>query len=325
MRSADTPAFQTFDLVAVSVRSRLSTWAGFVCERFIRLDLSAAEPSACDRIDFADSGEVHVSRVRGSPQRVTRTAALARTDGLDFAFLNLQMAGTCMAEQDGRRSVLTAGSLALFDSARPYTLTFERPFEKWVVHMPRSWLGFGCPSDREVTCRALTAAGPLERLAIDGVRGLGHSSGQLAGAAISEIARAALRMAVTALTLPNPALTRTPGMATHTFSRAQALIEDHACDPTFDGRALADKIGCSLRLLQMAFEQQGQTVAASIWRRRLDAAAAILVNARWDHLNMAQVASACGFGTASHFAGRFRHRFGRSPLAHRRVREGPVR
>jgi AraC family transcriptional regulator, positive regulator of tynA and feaB len=102
------------------------------------------------------------------------------------------------------------------------------------------------------------------------------------------------------------------------FMRVQALIKDHIADPDFGPPEAASEAGISLRYLQKLFTQRGLTCTDFIYSLRLNDAAR-LIDRRY-LLNtkepISAIAYACGFRDYTHFARKFRHRFGYSPGAH---------
>jgi AraC-like DNA-binding protein len=78
---------------------------------------------------------------------------------------------------------------------------------------------------------------------------------------------------------------------------------------------VAAKAGISLRYLQKLFTQRGSTCSEYIYSLRLDHAARLLDRRALLTTNqpLSEVAYACGFNDYSHFARKFRRRFGCPP------------
>jgi AraC family transcriptional activator of tynA and feaB len=114
------------------------------------------------------------------------------------------------------------------------------------------------------------------------------------------------------------------------FMRVRGVIRDGFADPDFGPREAAARAGISLRYLQKLFTQRGSTCNEFIYSFRLDHAARLLQRRATLGSSQAlgEIAYACGFRDYSHFARRFRHRFGHAPGAcsaeDRRAREGTV-
>jgi len=204
----------------------------------------------------------------------------------------------------------------LVDAARPAAFFAGDPDKSWgsvALLLPRqsliSHLGFEPRGG--VYRRGGTAAG---RLLLDLIRSSGTE------AAASTLAHSYMRLAVYdlvgALFAPaDPALSR---HADKLFRRVQAVITDSFADPDFGPCEAAARAGISLRYLQKLFTQHRSTCSEFIYSLRLDHAARLLN--RRTTLNqsrpLSDIAYACGFRDYTHFARKFRQRFGHAPGAH---------
>jgi AraC-like DNA-binding protein len=102
------------------------------------------------------------------------------------------------------------------------------------------------------------------------------------------------------------------------FTRIRRIIKNGFADPNFGRNEVAAETGISLRYLQQLFTQRGSTCSDFIYALRLDHPAR-LVNRRASvgtNQPLSEVAYACGFRDYTHFARKFRHRFGHPPGAH---------
>ena len=104
------------------------------------------------------------------------------------------------------------------------------------------------------------------------------------------------------------------------FTRIRGVIKDRFADPDFGPSEVAAEAGISLRYLQKLFTARNSTCSEFIYSLRLDHAARLLH--RRALLNTSQplseIAYTCGFSDYTHFARKFRRRFGHPPGAHRR-------
>jgi AraC-like DNA-binding protein len=102
------------------------------------------------------------------------------------------------------------------------------------------------------------------------------------------------------------------------FDRVWSVIRQGYADPDLGPLEVATRTGISLRYLQKLFTQRGSTCSEMIYSLRLDHAAR-LVGRRGSLRNaqpLSEIAYACGFRDYTHFARKFRHRFGHPPGAH---------
>jgi AraC-like DNA-binding protein len=119
--------------------------------------------------------------------------------------------------------------------------------------------------------------------------------------------------------------------ANNLFMRVRSVIKDRFADADFGPADAATELGISLRYLQKLFTQRGMTFTEYIYSFRLKHAARLLgrralLRAREP---LSAIAYACGFKDYTHFARKFRQRFGYSPGTHSgapgRARIGAVR
>jgi AraC family transcriptional regulator, positive regulator of tynA and feaB len=89
-------------------------------------------------------------------------------------------------------------------------------------------------------------------------------------------------------------------------------------DPDFGRGEVATKTGKSLRYLQKLFTQRGSTCSEFIYSLRLEHAAQLLHRRALlgTSQSLSEVAYTSGFTDYTHFARKFRHRFGHAPGAH---------
>jgi AraC-like DNA-binding protein len=99
------------------------------------------------------------------------------------------------------------------------------------------------------------------------------------------------------------------------FARIRDVIKDGFADPDFGPREVAAETRISLRYLQKLFTSRGSTCSELIYSLRLDRAARLLHRRASLETSqpLSEIAYACGFRDYTHFARRFRHRFGYPP------------
>jgi AraC-like DNA-binding protein len=102
------------------------------------------------------------------------------------------------------------------------------------------------------------------------------------------------------------------------FMRIRGLIKDRFADPDFGPAEAAAEAGISLRYLQKLFTQCGSTCTEFIYSLRLNQVARLLDRRKLLSTGepISAIAYDCGFRDYTHFARKFRRRFGHSPGAH---------
>jgi AraC-like DNA-binding protein len=250
--------------------------------------------------------------------RVERTYRDVRLDGADHYFAVFLVGGQLTMSHNDQTVRLGVGDVAFVDAARPVTYFADNPGVVWntvSLNLPRqslvSHLGF---EPKGGLCRR--GGVPAGRLLFDLIRELDNSEGSAFSPADSYM-RLAVYDLVGALFAPPDPWTAT-SHADKLFARVRDVIKGGFADPDFGPGEVAAEAGISLRYLQKLFTQRGSTCSELIYSLRLEHAAhllhrrALLGTSR----SLSEVAYVCGFSDYTHFARKFRHRFGHAPGAH---------
>jgi hypothetical protein len=122
---------------------RLAAWRELVNRVFLPLAITPIagqrDPGAFEASVTARTlGGMRVWRVTGSPMSAVRARRHIEASGHDDYLLALHIMGTAHGAQDGREVTLGPGDFALFDSARPYSVSFTGPraFEHVIYQVP---------------------------------------------------------------------------------------------------------------------------------------------------------------------------------------------
>jgi AraC family transcriptional activator of tynA and feaB len=280
------------------------------------------------------SGWVRPINVRGftaldigsNAQRVERTYQDVRRDGADHYFALFLASGQLAMIHNDQAVRLAVGDVALVDAARPVTYSAENG-EQWntvSLSLPRqsliSHLGFE-PRGGLYRRRGT----PAGRLLFDLIRNSDNGEGSALSPADSYMQLAVYDL-VGALFAPTEPSSGSRH-ADKLYARIRHIIKDGCADPDFGPHEVAAKAGISLRYLQKLFTEHGSTCSDFIYSLRLDQAARLLH--RRGSLGVTQplseIAYACGFRDYTHFARKFRQRFGHPPGAHSEVLVETVR
>lgn len=303
---------------------RLAAWRELVSRVFLPLSIT---PIGSPRAGFEGTvtgrslGGIRVWLVRASPMSAVRARRHIRASGPDDYLLALHVTGTAHGAQDGREVTLGPGDLALFDSSRPYSISFTGPgvFEHVIYQVPRASLDArGRLND--ATALRISAA---------------SSAGQLASPYLRTLARLAPSGPGPApgppfidagLDLAAGALRTVAGYADQADPRRRCLtsaLRDHALprlgDPGLSPRAVAGAGYVSVRQLHRLFASDGLTFGRWVREQRLRRCRDDLADQRLGHLTIAEIAGRWGFRSAAHFTRAFRARYGITPADHRRA------
>ena len=255
----------------------------------------------------------NAANISNNVGRCERTQRDVRLDGVDHYYAVFQTAGRSTIIQNDHTTTLTVGDVALIDSARPVTYLNDGR-EQWLsLQLPRqslvSHLGF--ESQVGLCGRAKTGA----------VRLLYQLIRENVGDENSVPASYYMQLAVYDLLGALFASSDRVSISLHNdklFSRVRNIIKERFSDPDFGPCEVALEAGISLRYLQKLFTQRNSTCNESIYSLRLDHAARLLHRRKLLRTGqpISEIAYASGFRDYTHFARRFRQRFGRPPAFH---------
>jgi AraC family transcriptional activator of tynA and feaB len=256
--------------------------------------------------------------------RFERTHGDVRLDSRDHYKAVFQVAGRSTIYQNDRCVQLAVGDVALVDVARPVTCVSEDASVRRIsLNLPRrslvSHLGF---EPQGGTCRRSgTPAGRLlYEVVLDALKGGGSACPP-----VDSFMQLAVYDLLGALFAPSDSAPCSRS-ANKLFTRIRGLIKERFADPDFGPAEAAAEAGISLRYLQKLFTQCGSTCTEFIYSLRLNHAARLLDRRKLLSTGepISAIAYNCGFRDYTHFARKFRLRFGCSPGAHSaRDRAGP--
>jgi AraC family transcriptional regulator, positive regulator of tynA and feaB len=249
--------------------------------------------------------------------RIERTHQDVRRDGLDHYFIVFEVAGQSAMTHNDQVLQLAAGDVALVDATLPLTYLSGDGTAPWncvILGLPRrsliSHLGF--EPQGGTFRRGGTSAG---RLLLDMISDAQPGDESTFSPADSYMQLAAYDL-VGALFAPSDheLFSR---HADKLFKRICNIIKARFTDPDFGPSEVAAEAGISLRYLQKLFTAHNSTCSHFIQSIRLDHAARLLHRRVLLNTNqpISEIAYGSGFVDYSHFARRFRHRFGRAPGA----------
>ena len=302
-----------------SVATSFDHWKHLVAESFVPL---AARTEDVDGF----RGQMHsrvldrmsIVEVSATSHEVHRTPALIARANERYFKLNLQLEGTGLLIQDHREAVLRPGDLAIYDTNRPYTLTFEQQARMMVVMFPCDALSL--PTDYVGQLAAVRMAGTTGLSGIVGqfIRQLSENLEVLNGPSGSRLATNALDLVSTMLHAEmDMSPDRMKPQALLAVS-VREFIDANLSDPLLSPASIAAAHFISTRHLHNVFQESGSTVASWIRTRRLERIRRELRDPLHNGTSVGAVAARWGFLDAAHFSRTFRDAYGVSPSDWRR-------
>lgn len=305
---------------------RAAAWRDAVCDTFVRLECTPERHAPMHgRIEAGTLGNLHVARVQSSPQFVERTRERAAQADEAFVLLSVQLRGRTIVRQGSSEAVLTPGSIAFYDTTRPYTLTLPGDFDQVVLHLPRQTLEAKAGRGLDHMAERLPASNPFAQavmaLAPQLLRIINLSQSALAertAAAAVELISLALESLAESAPKGEESASLPRGPAADALVwRTRDLIGRQLDDTELSPTRLASQGHVSLRRLQEVFKSHGTTPSDCIWEMRLEFARGLLASPQQAQESVSTIAYRAGFSELAHFSRRFRQRYGVSPRDYR--------
>lgn len=301
------------DMIGAS--GRLPYWRDVVCATFVELDCESAVPAGFfGSIENRAMLDLQFSDIRSAAQRVIRNRAkIARSDR-DYFLLSLQTAGRGIVAQDGRVAVLHPGDFALYDTTRPYDLTFAEEFGQIVLRLPRAAVTKRLAEARQLTALRVPGDRGIGKLASAFLRQVHGELGHFETTSMERVHASTVDLLTTALA--EQACSRRvsqqdpKGVLRH---RVEAYIDRELADPNLTCESVAAAQGVSARYLRKLFQDEESSLSELIWRRRLDHAYRRLSDPRCNGISVTTIGFDSGFKDVAHFSRAFRSRFGVTP------------
>ena len=263
--------------------------------------------------------EFQVLDVMCNARRVERDYRDVRLDGADHYFVLLPLRSPVLVTQNEKAERLAMGDVALLDSTRPMKFLYQprlnEPCHYFALKLPRKQLAahLGFEPQGGLARPNGTTAGRLLLELIQNARKEPASE----SSSSDSYMRLLVYDLVGALFAPSDR-SSTSRYTDQVFVRVSDIIRQSFADPDFGPPEAAAMAGISLRYLQKLFTQRDSTCSDFIYSLRLDHAAQLLrrrKSLRSDQ-PLSEIAYASGFHDYTHFARKFRHRFGHPPGAH---------
>lgn len=306
---------ETTDIDVVPRTLGLTDWRSAINNSFVPLQIDElGDGPFRGHLEQTVIQDITVFEVTATPHVVQRTPELIdRTPGR-FYKLSLQLVGPAVLEQDGRSVELRPGDLAIYDTHRPYTLSFPEKNRAMVIMFPQELVDLPRDQISRVTATRFPSDEGLGRVINPFFVELGRNIEQIAGPHGTRLVHSALDLLVTML---SQELRRDGNSGLSLAREVREYILEHLGDPQLNPAAIAAAHYISTRHLYTIFSEEGQTVSAWIRTRRLEQIRRDLADPLLADRPVSAIAARWGLLDAAHFSRLFRADFGESPSAYR--------
>ncbi|THG29299.1 helix-turn-helix transcriptional regulator [Naasia lichenicola] len=224
----------------------------------------------------------------------------------DGIFLNFSRSSWEL-EHLGRQWTVPAGTPWLLDNSESYRLTFDptRRMSLYTIRFPRASLGDPGSGDvRRINDRITTT---------EAGRHFTAQAGLLAAMVDLHQLDTASAMAGALVGLVNAVAGAGDEHPVDRLGVFKLAARSQLTNPAYTIASLARDFSCSIRTIQTAFGERGETFSDWFAVERLELARERLASAAWSSRSIAQIATSVGFADVSTFHRHFRSRFGTTP------------
>ncbi len=146
------PGSPCFDTDAVAPKDRFSYWNETLCAFLSPVDsvqIAKDRPFSA-RLQRTSASPLEVSDIRFSAMQNDRTRALLRSRPNENFFVALMVAGHGRLSQDQRCAGPGPGDVVIYDSARPFTWTFDDDSRMLIAQLPRRLMTSRVPAPDQI-------------------------------------------------------------------------------------------------------------------------------------------------------------------------------
>ncbi|TLP98189.1 helix-turn-helix domain-containing protein [Nesterenkonia salmonea] len=307
-----------FTSTSLDAAEQFDAWQNAVNSAFVPLEAAHQNTGGFDGyLRGQPLGLLSITEVGGDPVHVRRSRRSISAGNPGVYKFALQRSGECLVRQDQQQALLLPGDLVIYDTTKPYDLSFKGPYGMFVVQIPHESMGL---SDGQ--------AASLVAQRIPGSTGLGALTSSLLTSLSQQLEREEMapdpRAAAAVLQLVQATLLARlrpePQVPTRdvVYLEAVSYIDKRLKDPHLSVSAVAQALHVSTRYLQAVFADEGTTVSEWIRKRRLEHCRQELSNTHNQSRSVSSIAAQWGYRDASSFTRSFRSTFGETPTDYRR-------
>jgi AraC-like DNA-binding protein len=313
----DAPRHMAWNTAGLQPREQFPFYREGVCKAF--MTLTPERPPAAGfqaRIEHVRFGDAAVNHVNFPAHVVTRSPAdIAASDKSCF-YLNLKLAGRCRILQAGRAVDIAAGQVGIFDSDRPFELLHDggsqlRVASFWV---PAAALRERLPVPFQINATRLSDDPQLGHLIVETARTLGRGARHMPEPHAIRLFGILLELVAVSLSSRGQSrAAESESVADATNLAVTSAIRRRLQEPGLAVADIAADVGISERYVHKLLARAGHSFTDYVIEARLDGAARDLKDPALAATAIGTIAFDWGFSDLSHFARRFKQRFGCRP------------
>jgi AraC-like DNA-binding protein len=302
-------AVRTFDTDDFAKSDRLAAWSDFTSSSLFGAEYSVYTSDGLRAHQrYLALGEVGLFSFATNAHAVERTASLVDLQPKQAVMISLVLEGQAMYYSADQMCIAGPGDLLIYPADRPYLMAFHQSTSQLLLDFPMAYF------DVKGLSLGVSSCLKIDRLAQATAR-TGSSELSMLRALIAS-GQGDVRMAtewVSAWIARLDARVWRHAPSGH-VSAATKYVDRHFGDPTLDIATVAAAVGVSPRHLSREFQALGRTPMQYLVQTRIESARRLITDT---DSSMTEIASACGFGSPSHFSRAFHGAVGLAPRAYR--------
>jgi AraC-like DNA-binding protein len=307
-------------------REQFSYWREVLCEAFVTLRPELPRREDLQRFPSRVTAEllstINVTTVHSKAHHVIRGDTEIRKSPQEVYFVNLQLAGRCRYDTEGRQTIVGPNEFAIVDSTRPYFLDFMDDWDVFSFRIPRHMLRPLLQAPDRSTGICVSNRSALGEIAISFLKSIAGRVSELPAEASEALAGDLVNLvALSICSTEESRLGQRQSLHRGLHAAMLKFIDANLADPSLCAGSVAAHFRISTRYLHKVFEEQGRSFGHSVLERRLLRCASELAHS--GDQQVSDIAFRWGFGDLSNFNRNFRLRFGVAPREYRLQQRTP--
>lgn len=304
----------------VDAGAEFDYWADTVSTTFVPLECSSASRGSFQgELVSRSLGDFQFARIVASAHRVSRTRRMIERNDQGLLKVCVQLEGTARISQEGRQAEVLPGDFAIYDTSRPYVLSFDHTVSTrtFVFMFPQAQLGIPYDDLRRVTAVSVSGREGVGLVASPFFRAMAEASADGSLMLNGRLAHNAIALLETVYRERLDQATTGERVSRSRLLVVQAWLDHHLQDPGLSPDLIAGAHNISVRYLHRLFADDGTSVSRWVKVRRLEGCRRELGDPSLARFSVGAIAARWGMLDAPSFSRAFRDAYGLSPREYR--------
>jgi AraC-like DNA-binding protein len=300
----------TWSTDTVRAGESFSFWREVVCQTVLNVATEAPREGFHASISGRSFSALRVAAFDSTSHDIVRSPQHTARFPEDNYLVSLQRRGQSRITQRGDPFPLDPGEIAIVDGQQPFRIAFPAPVSRVIAVIPRKTLDTRAPWLRNLPPRKIAACSPYADLTRRHLLQLASRQHSLVESEASLLTENLCNLLALASARDIPVAALRPQLQ---IEALLAFCRQNLSDPELSPRAVAARLGISVRTLHLRFERLGETFGRWLLDNRLDACGKALRDPHQRAAGISEIAYRWGFNDLSHFNKAFRAHFGMTP------------